>query len=126
MCGGTFSINQSCIHLDGVGRLRPAAERYPSTAGANGGDATWKPFVDKVHAKGLAFGLHLVHGVPVPAVQSRLSIEGTTYTANEIVATPRCPAFIHNMLAINATHPGSQVQAAPSPGVQAPSLSATA
>jgi len=30
-----------------------------------GGDhttGTWKPFVDRVHAKGLAFGLHLMHG----------------------------------------------------------------
>jgi len=50
-------------------------------------------FVDKAHARGIAFGLHLMHGIPKTAVARRLPILGTNFTADQIVATPRCGNF---------------------------------
>ena len=62
------------VFVDRYGRLYPSWQRYPSTAVNCSMDCrtgcssdcrdhtwgTWKPFVERVHAKGLAFGLHLI------------------------------------------------------------------
>ena len=94
-----------------------SGERYPSTKPAGGGDRTgsWKPFADRVHAKGLAYGLHLMHGIPKLAVANKLPIldvstgMNSSYTADMVVSTPLCPTFIPDHWAINASHPGAQL-----------------
>jgi hypothetical protein len=110
VCGTTYDIEAGCIHVDQYGRLFPSWERYPSTSINNDHTrGTWKPFVDRVHARGIAFGLHLMHGIPKLAVNLSLPILNSTYTADEIVATPLCPTFIPDHWTINASHPGAQL-----------------
>lgn len=117
VCGTTYAVQEGCIRVDRNGRLYPSWERYPSTKPADGEDltGTWKPFTDRVHAKGIAYGLHLMHGIPKLAVADKLPIldvntgENSTYTADMIVSTPLCQTFIPDHWAINASHPGAQM-----------------
>ena len=53
-------------------------------------------------------GLHLIHGIPVIAVNENLPILNSHYNASDVVAEPHCKTFIPDMLAINASHPGAQ------------------
>jgi hypothetical protein len=62
-----------------------------------------------VHAKGIAFGLHLMHGIPKIAVDQKLPILNSTYTADQIVSSTHCPTFIPDHWTINASHPGAQL-----------------
>ena len=73
VCGTTYAVHEGCIRVDANGRLYPSWERYPSTKPADGEDmtGTWKSFTDRVHAKGIAYGLHLMH--------VRASLCGTTW-----------------------------------------------
>jgi alpha-galactosidase len=110
VCGSTYSVQEGCIHVDAYGRLYPSWERYPSTTiGGNLTTGSWKPFTDRVHAKGLAYGLHLMHGIPKLAVNKKLPIINSSYTADEIVSTPLCATFIPDHWAINSSHPGAQL-----------------
>ena len=68
-----------------------------------------------MHGKGLAFGLHLMHGIPKLAVRDRLPIldvatgADSGFTADMIVSEPRCQTFIPDHWSINASHPGAQL-----------------
>lgn len=111
VCGSTYNLTPistptklGCYHLDQYGRLLPDPQRYPSTAAGG----SWKPFVDKVHGQGIAFGLHLIHGVPIIAAQKKLSIMGTNFTLDELVAESHCPTFIADHWMMNTSHPGAQ------------------
>src|SRR5439155_26643316 len=42
--------------MDEYGRLQPAVNRFPSSAGERG----FKPLADYVHSKGLKFGIHIM------------------------------------------------------------------
>jgi len=110
VCGSTFNISPmstptqvGCYHVDEFGRLLPDPQRYPSTA-PNG---SWKPFIDKVHAQGIAFGLHLIHGIPIIAAQKKLPVLGTNFTIDELVAS-HCTTFIADHWMMNASHPGAR------------------
>jgi hypothetical protein len=46
--------------MDGHGRLLPAPNRFPSSAGGKG----FAPLASQVHAMGLRFGVHLLRGIP--------------------------------------------------------------
>ena len=46
--------------LDAHGRLVPAVNRFPSSAGGRG----FAPLAAEVHALGLKFGIHLMRGIP--------------------------------------------------------------
>ena len=110
VCGTTYAVKEGCIRVDANGRIYPSWERYPSTKPAGGGDATgsWKPFTDRVHAKGIAYGLHLMHGIPKLAVADKLPIldvstgKNSSYTADMVVSKPLCQTFIPDHWAINA------------------------
>lgn len=58
------------IDRDGISQ-KAAQASQPEPLG------NWKPFVDQVHARGIAFGLHLMHGIPIEAVKRKLPIIGT-------------------------------------------------
>lgn len=114
MCGSTYHVHDlpngtlgsGCIHVDGYGRLFPSPLRYPSTR-VNDSFGSWKPVIDKAHKQGIAFGVHLMQGIPKVAVEKKLPIFGTNFTADEIVAQPRCASFVPDHWAIDATHPGA-------------------
>eukprot|EP00039_Didymoeca_costata_P005966 m.86243 g.86243 ORF g.86243 m.86243 type:complete len:494 (-) comp13049_c0_seq1:13-1494(-) len=105
VCGDTNNPTMGCIHIDNYGRLLPSPKRYPSTIA----NSSWKPFVDKTHTAGIAYGLHRMIGIPKQAVNQKLPIFNSSFTADEIVATPLCASFIPDHWAINVTHPGAQL-----------------
>ena len=121
LCGTTYNVqpvagpttNEStpypgCLFIDGFGRLLPSPERYPSTLTATQPhNATWGRLVDRVHTLGIAFGLHLVHGVPKLAVERSTPILGTRFHAGDIVEKPLCQSGIPDMWSIDASHPAA-------------------
>lgn len=92
------------FNLDAYGRFVPAVNRFPSAAGGKG----FKPLADYLHAKGLKFGLHIMRGVPVAAVQRRLPILGSTATAADIYSKDGQAAWLHDMYTVVAGRPGAQ------------------
>ncbi|NML66576.1 Melibiase subfamily [Hymenobacter sp. RP-2-7] len=91
-------------NLDQYGRFVPAPNRFPSAAGGKG----FKPLADYLHAKGLKFGIHLMRGVPVVAVQRRLPIKGTRLTAADIYTKDGQCQWLHDMYTVVPTRPGAQ------------------
>ncbi len=74
--------------LDAHGLLIPAPSRFPSAAGGHG----FKPLADWLHARGLAFGLHVVRGIPRQAVLENLPIAGSPFHARDAADTAdTCP-----------------------------------
>ena len=118
VCGSTYHVHDlpngtlgsGCIHVDEYGRLFPSPLRYPSTR-VNASFGSWKPFIDRAHAKGIGFGVHLMQGIPKVAVQKKLPIMGSNYTADMIVRgqPPNCASFVPDHWAIDASHPGAQL-----------------
>jgi alpha-galactosidase len=91
-------------NIDPYGRFVPAPNRFPSAAGGKG----FKPLADYMHAKGLKFGIHLMRGVPVLAVQRKLPIKGTQRTAADIYSKDGQAAWLHDMYTVVASQPGAQ------------------
>ncbi len=91
-------------NLDQYGRFVPAPNRFPSAAGGRG----FKPLADYLHGQGLKFGIHLMRGVPVVAVQRRLPIKGTKRTAADIYSKEGQAAWLHDMYTVVASQPGAQ------------------
>ncbi|MDR3184819.1 MAG: hypothetical protein LBT49_05385 [Prevotellaceae bacterium] len=77
--------NQTDPHyvIDEYGRYLPAVNRFPSAAGGKG----FQPLADYIHSKGLKFGIHIMRGVPKQAVERKLPVKGTSYTADQIYST---------------------------------------
>ena len=75
----TAEGNSKTFHysLDANGRYTPAVNRFPSAANGAG----FRPLADYVHALGLKFGIHILRGIPKPAVMNKLPIAGTSYSA---------------------------------------------
>jgi alpha-galactosidase len=90
--------------MDAWGRLQPAVNRFPSSAGGAG----FKPLADHVHGLGLKFGLHLMRGIPRQAVARDLPIKGTPYRAADIAdPTSLCP-WNGDMYGVDMTKSGAQ------------------
>lgn len=92
------------LAMDSYGRLLPAPERFPSAADGAG----FKPLADLLHAQGLKFGIHIMRGIPVQAVEANTPILGTPFHARDIAdATRRC-AWCPDMVGVNTAHPAGQ------------------
>lgn len=65
--------------IDGHGLLVPDIRRFPSAANGRGFTA----LADWLHARGLKFGLHIVRGIPKPAVDRNLPIEGSSFRTTD-------------------------------------------
>jgi alpha-galactosidase len=91
-------------NLDQYGRFVPAPNRFPSAANGQG----FKPLAAYLHAKGLKFGIHLMRGVPVVAVQHQLPIKGTKRTAADIYSKEGQCQWLHDMYTIVPDRPGAQ------------------
>src|SRR5690242_5631395 len=68
------------LAMDQYGRLIPAQNRFPSSAGGLG----FKPLADYVHQLGLKFGIHIMRGIPRQAVKANLPVYGTDVRAADI------------------------------------------
>ncbi len=90
--------------MDGYGRLLPAPNRFPSSAGGHG----FKPLADKIHALGLKFGVHLMRGIPRLAVEKNLPVFGTSFHARDIANTNSTCPWNPDMYGVDMTKPGAQ------------------
>lgn len=90
--------------LDGYGRLLPAPNRFPSSAGGKG----FAPLAADVHAMGLRFGIHLMRGIPRLAVERNLPILGTRYRAKDIADTTSICPWNPDMYGVDMARPGAQ------------------
>jgi hypothetical protein len=90
--------------MDGYGRLLPAPNRFPSSAGGAG----FKPLADRVHALGLGFGLHLMRGIPRQAVRENLPLLGSTCRAQDIADQSSVCSWNGDNFGVDTSRPGSQ------------------
>ncbi len=90
--------------MDGYGRLLPAPNRFPTSAGGKG----FRPLADRVHALGLRFGIHLMRGIPRLAVERNLPVFGTKYRARDIADTASICAWNPDMYGVDMRKPGAQ------------------
>jgi hypothetical protein len=92
------------LTLDEYGRLLPAANKFPSSAGGAG----FGPLGEYIHGKGLKFGIHLMRGVPREAVEKKLPILGTKWTAADIANVNDKCSWNPDMYGVDMSRPGAQ------------------
>lgn len=90
--------------MDEYGRYQPAVNRFPSAANGKG----FKELADYIHKKGLKFGIHIMRGIPVQAVNKKLPIKGTTITADQVYTTELQCRWLKDNYTVVATKPGAQ------------------
>ncbi|MBO9559008.1 MAG: glycoside hydrolase family 27 protein [Caulobacter sp.] len=90
--------------LDDHGRLLPAPNRFPSSAGGRG----FKPLADQIHAHDLRFGVHLMRGAPRLAVERGLKIVGTNISLADIVDKRSICPWNPDMYGVDMSKPGAQ------------------
>ena len=89
---------------DEYGRLLPAENRFPSSAGGKG----FKLLADYIHGLGLKFGIHIMRGIPRQAVRQNLPIYNTNYKAQDIADTNSVCPWNTDMYSVKANTPGGQ------------------
>lgn len=92
------------LELDPWGRLLPAVNRFPSSAGGAG----FKPLGDKLHALGLKFGIHLMRGVPRQAADRDLPILGSPARCGDIADRNSLCPWNPDMYGVDMKKPGAQ------------------
>ena len=89
--------------LDEYGRYLPSPTRFPSCI-VGGKNVGFKPLADKLHEKGLKFGIHIMRGVPKSVVGSSYKLKGSEATAWSQVyngTTSPCTWLKDNLLVRN-------------------------
>ncbi len=89
----------SDVRINKYGIVQPSKEGFP-----NG----FKPLTDKLHAKGLKFGLHIMRGIPRKAVQQNTPIQGTPYRAKDIADVNDTCNWCNYMYGVDMNKPGAQ------------------
>lgn len=92
------------LAMDQYGRLIPAENRFPSSAGGLG----FKPLADYVHGLGLKFGIHIMRGIPRRAVQANLPVYGSRAHAAEIADVHSTCPWNTDMYGVDVSRPGGQ------------------
>ena len=92
------------LAMDANGRLIPAPNRFPSSAGGKG----FKPLVDYIHSKGLKMGIHIMRGIPRRAVDSNLPIAGISAKAADIANKQSICPWNSDMYGVDLTKDGGQ------------------
>ena len=73
------NAKDSHYQIDANGRFQPAVNRFPSSRDGAG----FKPLADYVHGLGLKFGIHILQGIPRPAMKDNTPIAGSSFHAHE-------------------------------------------
>ncbi len=95
----TFSYS-----LDPYGRYTPALNRFPSAAN----NAGFKPLADSIHSLGLKFGIHILRGIPKQAVNNKIPIADSSFTAADGAdSSDTCPWNFDNF-GTHADQPAAQ------------------
>ena len=102
---GGYNQTDPIYVIDEYGRYTPALNRFPSAEDGKG----FSELAKYVHDKGLKFGIHIMRGIPVIAVENKLPILGTDgITADQIYSTElQCP-WLRDNYTIDASKPGAQ------------------
>jgi hypothetical protein len=102
---GGYNQRDPRFTMDEYGRYFPAVNRFPSAEGGKG----FKPLADYIHGKGLKFGIHLMRGIPVKAVNEKTRVLGADgVTAADIYSNrQQCP-WLRDNYTIEADRPGSK------------------
>ncbi|MFG3019743.1 glycoside hydrolase family 27 protein [Streptomyces sp. NPDC048254] len=90
--------------LDAHGRQLPAPNRFPSAAAGAG----FGPLAGRVHGMGLRFGLHIMRGIPRRAVEAKLPVLGTEFTAADVADTDSVCPWNSDNYGLDHDHPGAQ------------------
>jgi len=99
-----YNEKDPIMAVDEYGRLVPAVNRFPSSAGGKG----FKPLAEYVHGLGLKFGIHIMRGISRLAVEKNTPILGTKQTAKKIYSTENSSAWLRDMYTVDAGKPGAQ------------------
>jgi alpha-galactosidase len=89
---------------DDYGRLLPASNRFPSSAGGKG----FKPLADYIHSKGLKFGIHIMRGIPRQAVRANQPVFASGVRAHDIADEQNICPWNTDMYGVRADTPGGQ------------------
>ncbi|MCJ8164310.1 NPCBM/NEW2 domain-containing protein [Pontibacter sp. E15-1] len=92
------------FNMDEYGRLIPATNRFPSAANGKG----FKPLADYIHSKGLKFGIHMMRGIPVVAVEQKMPIKGSSARAQDIYSPDDQCRWLRDMYTILPDKEGAQ------------------
>ena len=87
------------LRLDEYGRYIPSKTNFPNGL---------KKIADRAHELGVKFGLHLMRGIPKKAVERKLPILGTSYTAADIANKNDTCSWCDFNYGIDMNRPGSQ------------------
>lgn len=90
--------------MDAYGRMIPAPNRFPTSAGGKG----FTQLAKEVHALGMKFGIHIMRGIPRAAVEANLPILGTKYHAADIADKDSICSWNPDMYGVDMTQPGAQ------------------
>lgn len=90
--------------MDRHGRMIPAPNRFPSSAGGKG----FTQLAKEVHALGMQFGIHVMRGIPRAAVEANLPILGTRYRAADVADKSSVCSWNPDMYGVDMTRPGAQ------------------
>ncbi len=91
--------------MDEYGRYLPALNRFPSAAKGKG----FRPLADYIHSKGLKFGIHIMRGIPVEAVNKKLPVKGAKgITADQLFSPDLQCTWLRDNYTIQADKPGAQ------------------
>ena len=89
--------------MDGISRLMPAVNRFPSAADGRG----LRSLADYVHSLGLKFGIHILRGIPRQAVKAKTPISAAGITADMIANTASTCDWNGDMYGIDADKKGA-------------------
>ncbi|MBQ7471044.1 MAG: glycoside hydrolase family 127 protein [Prevotella sp.] len=100
-----FWYNTSAAYtMDKYGRYMPNVTRFPSAKDGVG----FKALADSLHKMGFKFGIHIMRGVPMKAVQQKCPILGTDYTCDQIYNTDSICTWLKDNYTVDCTKPGAQ------------------
>jgi alpha-galactosidase len=99
-----YNQKDAIMNIDEFGRFQPAVNRFPSSADGKG----FKPLADYIHGKGLKFGIHIMRGIPKPAVEKNTKIKGSSATAKDIYSADSLCSWLGDMYTVNADKDGAQ------------------
>lgn len=96
--------DNATLVTDKFGRLMPAENRFPSSAGGKG----FAPLAEYVHSLGLKFGIHILRGIPKQVIRDNVQILGSDAHAAEIADFGSVCGWNGDMCGLDMTRDGAQ------------------
>jgi hypothetical protein len=87
------------VRINEYGLYQPSVQMFPDGL---------QPIIDKTHAAGLKFGIHIMRGISRTAVAQNTPIKGTTHRAADIADTSDICRWCHYNYGVNMDKPGAQ------------------